>query len=243
MKRTWAMSGLLVVMLVVAQTASSALISVDLGTNNATVTTERTPGQLWTGDLYDLGNQSNDDQIGIWENTGAANVWNYTTYSGASGLYDADGNVTGVGFAVTQAAASAGNWGVDDLLSDGVYAEPNGGQVLWNVSGLTPNGAYKLVVYSSALYPATLVTVNGISPTAYAGAKSPKSYTEGTQFWYFEVQADIDGKLNGVSTNAPGDGTHNTLVGVQLDVIPEPASLGMLGAAAAAMLLRRRFRR
>jgi hypothetical protein len=241
MKRTWAMSGLLVVMLVVAQTASSALISVDLGPNRATVTTDR-GGGLYTGDLNDPGNSSNDDQIGIWENAGTVNIWNYTGYTGASGLYDADGTLTTVGVAVTQHSASANNWGVDDLLSDGPYANP-GTTILWNISGLTPSQEYALVVYSSAVHPATLVTVNGTSATTYTGGMSPASYTEGTQFWYFEVQADVDGKLNGVSGNTPADTSHNTFTGFQVQVIPEPASLGMLGAAAAAMLLRRRFRR
>jgi hypothetical protein len=201
------------------QQVSAALISVDIGPNRATSTTEIT-GNLHIGDLNDPANAGSSDQIGIWENSGSMNVWNYTGYSGASGLYDADGNVTTVSLAVTQFAASASNWGVDDMLSDGVYGEPQGAPILWNISGLAANQQYSLVVYHSALYDASLVTVNGTGSTAYTGSMSPASYTEGSQFWYFQVTSDGDGKLNGVSGWAPGDNTHNTFVGFQLNAIP-----------------------
>lgn len=244
MKKTgWIAGGLMAVLLACAQTAAAALISADLGPNRATVTTP-IAGEHYIGDLKNAGNADPSDQIGIWENAGAVNIWNYTSYTGAAGLYDADGNVTGVGVTVTQSAASASNWGVDDLLSDGVYAEPNGGTVLWTITGLTPNAPYELVVYSSATYPATYVTVNFAGPTTpYTGIESPKDYAEGTQFWYFQVQADLEGRMNGASTNVSGDGTHNTFVGFQvMDAIPEPATFGLFGMAAVAMLLRRKLR-
>jgi hypothetical protein len=194
-----------------------ALISADLGPNRATVTTDQ-GGGLYTGDLKDPGNTSAQDQIGIWENSGPANVWNYTGYTGASGLYDADGVQTTVSIAVTQHSASASNWGVDDLLSDGPYANP-GTSILWSITGLVPDQQYALVVYHSNQHPATQVTVNGYAPTTYTGPMSPASYTEETQFWYFEVAADGEGKLNGVSGFAPEDSTHNTFTGFQLDEI------------------------
>jgi hypothetical protein len=220
------------------QQVSAALISVDLGPNRATSTTDR-GGGLYTGDLNDPANAGSGDQIGIWENSGSVNVWNYTGYTGASGLYDADGSLTTVSLAVTLHSASANNWGVDDLLSDGPYANP-GTSILWNISGLAVSQPYALVVYHSNQHPATQVTVNGSAPTTYTGSMSPASYTEGSQFWYFEVTSDVDGKLDGVSGFAPGDGTHNTFVGFQLVVIPEPTSAVLLGIGGAFCFMRRR---
>jgi hypothetical protein len=126
--------------------------------------------------------------------------------------------MTAVGVTVTQHSASASNWGVDDLLSDGPYGNPNT-SILWSITGLVPDQQYALVVYHSNQHPATQVTVNGSGPTTYTGTMSPASYTEGTQFWYFEVAADGEGKLNGVSGNVAEDSTHNTFTGFQLDEI------------------------
>lgn len=92
-------------------------------------------------------------------------------------------------------------------------------------------------------YSSTLVTVNSTSPTSYTGTQSPASYTEGTQFWYFEVQADAGGTLSGVSGYAPGDTTHQTFTGFQLATIPEPASgLTFFVGAVGLGLLRRKLR-
>lgn len=240
--KSWMLGGLAaVIALALVQTASAALISMDFGPTMASVTSDQ-GGGLYTADLKVAGNAG--DQIGILENAGTMNVWNYKAANSHTGLYDATGALTGVGYSITQVGSvnPASGWTGDDLLSDGYYADPYQ-TISWAITGLTPNANYALVVYMNQQYSSTLVTVNSTSPTTYTGTQSPASYTEGTQFWYFQVQADAVGTLNGVSGYAGGDTTHQTVTGFQLDVIPEPASgLTLFAGAVGLGLLRRKLR-
>jgi hypothetical protein len=108
-------------------------------------------------------------------------------------------------------------------------------------SGLTVNQEYLVQVWAVDMRNNS--TVNGYYTLALDGG-TPSGSLE-----YFGpgggVSSYVVGRFTADSTSgtlALGDAYRPQVNAIQLRAIPEPASLGMLGAAAAAMLLRRRFR-
>ncbi len=226
-----------------ARSANAALISVDIHAGyRATVSTDLGGGHF-VGDVNAAGQNSTDDQIGVWGNGLAAeNWWNYVGYN-ATGLRDADRNVTGVSYSTTVSSAAM-DWTAgtpnDDLVSDGVYLSTQDQSFTTTISGLVPGVGYNLLVYHADDYPSETVTVNGQAATNHIGLMA-NTYQDafdgvpGSDFWYFkDVAADASGQL---AISSGGNG-FNTITGFQL--VPEPCTAVLLAMGMLGLLLMRR---
>ena len=223
---------------------AAPIVNVDMNqTYEASITADS--GDHHVGDLYATGQNTTDDQIGIWDNGSAtSNWWNYCGRS-ATDLMDADGRATGISYVTNLGhVGSASNWtgGApnDDLLPDGAYG---GSQTSLNaiISGLTGGTEYDIVVYHADDYPSENVTVNGAFPVNYTGPLARPDYADahdgisGSDLWYFEgVLADGEGQLEIISAGSGWD----TISGFQLE-LPEPTVAFLLILAALVLLPRR----
>ena len=209
-----------------ATTGQAALVSMDFqqASNSTDVATViGTVGDHREADLLDGGQNSTDDQIGVWAGAGSTNWWNYGVLS-ATALVDADGNTTTLSYTITGQQGTAKGWTtspVDDLLLDGIYKK--NGIVTTTISGLTADTTYDLIVYHNSQHVSEIVTVNGASAVDYTGSLANPGYDDafeavtGSDFWFFREPADSSGNLVIVTSGTAG---FNVLTGFQLAPVP-----------------------
>lgn len=109
-------------------------------------------------------------------------------------------------------------------------------------SGLSPGEPYALYVYgqsASTSYGET-VTVNGATQTALQTNAS--SFIENDNYLLFQGLANASGDIAINDVTAPGE-LEADLNGLQLDLVPEPASFALLGVGILALSLVRRRRK
>jgi hypothetical protein len=232
--------------LALAGEANALLISVDMldrDTGRIATVYETVSTYHFVGDLKNGGQNGTDDQIGVWDNGAAsANWWNYVMFNNwtceATGLRDADKNVTGVSVSlVVPGDGHIGEWGAtpnDDLLPDGGAWQGAAG-LTTTISGLDAGSPYNVIVYHNQNHPSETVTINGQAASDYTGDLANPGYGDAFEaitdadFWYFEnVAADGSGELV-ISSTGTG---YQTIVGFQV------SSPGPAGTAGTMIIIR-----
>ena len=214
-------------------------------------------------DMQDHNTVANGAVDSAWENSEADGIlslrdindqWNtFNANSIASlALNDVDGNASGI-TATLDSFSGSGVWQnsqfanspVDDVARDYVHSGGVGGIISLTLSGLDATGAttYDIHVISAVLWGGwNNIHVTGNAPLhqvmsdgSYAGGDLVESYRT-----FSGVTADGSGEIN-ISVldweTAPGTGV---LSGVQIETIPEPATLGLVGMVGAGILFIRR---
>jgi hypothetical protein len=236
MKKLMALGAALVL---AAGTAQAALIRVDFeatsgGWGSVSVSDGTVESRAVNADSVFASSGSN-----VW-NILTVPSWNTMTLSPSyTGLKDtATGNATGVSMSFTgylsSAAGGSGNnqdpsYDYFVLHESGTGGMPSVG---YTISGLLPNTQVKLFLYSALLSNRGYDFSIGATTYTVASGSSTGLLVTGT--------TNGSGELSGTYTRTNSE---SNISGIQIYQIPEPASLGMLGVAAIAMLLRRKFRR
>ena len=236
--------------LTAAPFANAALVSVTTdavtGGNAAAITTERiaNAGNL-TGPAGDT----------------AGSTWNIISgYSGSS-LLDSAGITTGIGYTTsfTERRGISVDSAGGDLEIARTYMQDfgKGGTNTITINGLDIGGTYDLWLVSVAnsgagteYYRGDYITSNVTSsPSTQSIVSSPRNITTfvaGQNFVLFDdIVADINGMIIITAaaanlTEAPGDEYRFGLNGFQIEQVPEPSSLALLGLGGLMMLRRRR---
>jgi len=200
------------------------------------------------------------DSYGYTQATGPAVIgsagdqWNEIDGDPGSGsgiaLNDSLGNATSVQLSYSSISAiiSANTSPTNPdqpLMHDYLYSDSAGIQV--GLSGLTPNQAYQLILFVSsddASNGSRAVTgnANGVNFAATGDPQAGVFVNGGNYAGIASVAADASGNL-AISVNEPASGNSDNEVdvnGLQLQPVPEPASLTAL--AVGALFLRRRKR-
>jgi hypothetical protein len=144
--------------------------------------------------------------------------------------------VTTIGHALTGSYSAGGVGATIALFSDYV----NCGPATLTITGLDNAMKYNLILYGAQNFQGgrgATFTMNAVSLSTTGDQQS--SFAEGVNYVRYDNLAPTSGSLSAtISTGPESVGIFN---GFQLQVIPEPGSLGMLGAAVIAMLLRRKI--
>jgi hypothetical protein len=176
----------------------------------------------------------------IWNAVGGI-VVDQTPHNGLS-LVTSSGAASGV------TLSFSGQAGFEDRVADAVfkgtpyaalmddYAFTLFNPATVSFSGLTPDGTYRLILYSSSNRPGrdTVFTVDGSSETV-ADPSGSTTLQNGLNYADFTATADASGNLSFTFTG--GQQPEGDLNGIQLQSLattatPEPASLALLGFGA-----------
>jgi hypothetical protein len=130
---------------------------------------------------------------------------------------------------------------MDDYLYNNRNKPVGGLNISASFSGLTPNGTYRLLLYSASNQPRdTIFTVNDSSETVVDPGRS-KVLQNGRNYADFTTTADAGGHLSFTVTPGTFD-NEGDLNGIQLrsvastTVIPEPGPLTLLGIGVVGLL-------
>lgn len=164
-------------------------------------------------------------------------TWNATTLFNANAESNTD-----------QLADQAGNTvGADKILMSGYLDQFTSSTNVVTITGLNPAVTnYGVIVYSLASVPGRggqPVTVTGLATqSGNVVAAVSTAYVSGTNYIQFSnVQPNAAGQII-IGGTAGGAVTRLPIQGVQVLGVPEPASLGLLGAGSLLLLGRRRTR-
>jgi hypothetical protein len=218
--------------------ARAGLINVDFNASSGPTYTGAgvlgAAGDFWNG----VGGPPSATNLPLKDAAGAATGVKLS-YSGP-GLFFFDAEGSGTVFTGTP---------FDALLRDYMVADKPGqpGPSSVTLSGLTPGGTYRLILYSIAnsLGRDTTFTVGGLTKDVIAG---PDQFLKGGEnFADFTVTADALGAL--AITVAAGNGEEGNLDGLQLTpvtplaAVPEPSTLALLALGGGAVAGWRRKRK
>ena len=207
-------------------------------------------GQSMNIDFSTLdGTPSDGYAAAIAENSGAWNgVVGVTAGGMVSSLVDINGDLTGVSFLASSTAGGfSGTWNngpqpVGDtlaLLGDLLNVGGTGASVTLNFSGLA-DGTYNIALYAFAGDNSvgdwrTGVNVNGLGQQSIGGVYTGAYVAGVTHALYEEVEV-VGGTLSVTASTLTGFGSFN---GMQLQLIPAPGALALLGLAGLAGRRRR----
>jgi hypothetical protein len=175
----------------------------------------------------------------------------YTALNIPSGGSSGSATVGTVGVTLSSGTSNSGRTGrgptpTDDLLDDMLYAVDPGG-LTFTFTGLQPGTTYKFTVYSadntsisqgdvSAFYQGSSTTpfLSGVKVVVASSSRAAAEYTG--------ILAPLAGDTLSITSKiTSGSGFLLTVVnGFELDVVPEPGSLALLGLGALVFLPRRR---
>jgi hypothetical protein len=216
--------------------ASAEFIYSGISLNNSSYTINSGSGTASTGSAARSTNLSNNSTASF--NGGTSTFEREITMSGGSQFIVNGGSLT-VNTNSSDATLSGFRTG-----TDGGTLQFNGGTTVANylnmtdatsvVFGGTTAGSFSLD--SLAFDPLNLpnVTLNWLS-----GSKMSLTVTGQNQAYYESLWTDSRLQFNGANTGSFGD--HFVVSGATLTLIPEPASLGLLGLGGLALLRRRRL--
>lgn len=175
----------------------------------------------------------------------AGNRWNdVQVVSGAAttnapNLIDSEGNASTVTFDI---AAGVSSWSDPTFQLDAMkgYAFTTATDpVPMKLSGLTPGSKWILNLMShgdAANQWSTFDLGGDVRTTANQDVRPETTWQDNVNYaGYLGVEADASGEINWTMARA-GGASHAAFNGLQLVAIPEPASLGLLGALAAGCL-------
>lgn len=189
--------------------------------------------------------------------------WNTGVTSSISNLIaQATGVDTGVDLTIAEVAggtpasndsvfvdgSTLGGSGIDDIYGDGLISSGTGNDSF----SLTFTGLDDSLTYNLFAGGLTVASDFGatwtISTTSADGAVQTNSYQDTEGYISFEGITSVDGTftlvLNDISDGrSPVDGRNIGLSELKLTVIPEPATIGMLGLGAVVMMAIRRHTR
>ena len=238
--------------LAVAAPANAGFLSVNIldgRTNNQGVT----PGTNTRDNTF--GVFADDDSDYVWndldptdgDNNAVGDVFT------SPALVDTDGAGTTVTFVIENISnkdmKTSENWSPNNIvLRQGIHDNLSDGLTL-KISGLIAGSTYELAVFDAdGNQNSENQTVEGNDPTAFTKEVTGTGFDNGTAgqedgtYTYWSVAADSNGELEWISDN---DDLWGTITGFQLRgnvVVPEPASLALLGLGGAVMLAGRKRR-
>ena len=141
----------------------------------------------------------------------------------------------------------------DDLVGDFTLQNGGDGQGGWKITGLDPDSEYEIYMIApdgtgwgdtnvyGADYTALVGSANLATVTATGGTAAPfTDFVEGVDYAVFTgVQSDATGEFSGTYNRIDGQ-PHTGLAGVQVVLVPEPATMSLLALGGIAMLRRRK---
>ena len=168
-------------------------------------------------------------------------------------LVDSLGTTTSVGFrryAEGDDIGGSGGWSGDEdaiaLLRSYNSIDRNGGTQYITITGLDPSLPHNLIMYAIGNAPreGAVFTFDGTQKTSSGGNSFPlihDSYVEGVNYVQFIGTPNAEGELT-FHWNCIDDlGQYTVMNGFQIQAIPEPSALVLLGIGGLLMLSRRRL--
>jgi len=176
-------------------------------------------------------------------------LWNSVSASGATDLTASDGSGTTIDVSVSGTSGFGGpspfHSGNTNLTGD--RATANNTTATFTISGLANSASYDIYLYNTHFgtagwfgtdYTIGTTTLNandaGAPPTATDGT----GWTLGDDYVKFSVTSSASGVITGSWTTDAGGSTWGMLSGMQ--IVPEPATMSLLGIGGLLALVRRK---
>ena len=234
MRKMTMMLMLSVAVLLVAATAQAAVVNVDI---------QASGGSLASGQA------AAPDASG---NT----TWNEMTTGSVTDLTASDGSATTIDVSLSGAQGFTNQPGPNNLVKDRIYEHRthDDNAFTFTISGLANSTSYDIYLYgaydsrTSIVNFATDFTIGGVTKTAQALTSEPTTldgtgWIENDHYVKFSVTSSSSGVITGTVSNHDDNdpnttGDYGILSGMQ--IVPEPATMSLLGIGGLLALVRRR---